>query len=257
MLEHDGLEATGELSRRPLASEEAVACLVVVSDDPFWSRQITEELHEVGYSSTIDDRAAVAFDPAGLTGVDLCIVDLDTVAASGLAACAAIRARSSVPIIATGRRADEVTVLAAFAAGIDQYVDTEVTPRQFVARVRAVLRRFPPRRSAPVLTLVAGPVVLDEGTCSASVAGVSVALSREEFAVLRLLVARTGRVVGRAELQAACSANVGRDRSVESVIRCLRHKLEAVDSCRRILTVRSIGFRFVVDLGPTIAAAEV
>jgi DNA-binding response OmpR family regulator len=111
------------------------------------------------------------------------------------------------------------------------------------ARLRALLRRVPPRSSAPVEPNPDLAVTIDEATGSVRVDGAVVSLSRRELEVLRTLLARPGRVVTRAELAGSWPA-LSADRRLDFVIRRLRQKLEMVDGRRRINSVRGVGFRF-------------
>ena len=145
------------------------------------------------------------------------------------------------PIVATAGNGDEATVLAAFSAGADQSTPLTTSPRQFVARLRSLLRRHPPAASggpAPAL----GPVVLDVARRpSTMVHGEVVTLSDQEYHVLSALMDRAGRVVSRKDLLGDVST-ARTDRALDFVIRRLRQKLEQTDTRRRITAVRGVGF---------------
>ena len=162
--------------------------------------------------------------------------------------CGAVRARSLVPILALGDQTDEAPVLAAYSAGADQYVTIDTSSRLVTARLRALLRRVPPRSAAAVEPNPDLTVTIDEATGSVRVDGAVVSLSRRELEVLRTLLSRPGRVVTRAELAGAWPA-LSADRRLDFVIRRLRQKLEMVDGRRRINSVRGVGFRFEEDQG--------
>ena len=224
-----------------------VARLLVVSEQDRWADQLVRGLVSEGFGVVHDRTGDRLLEPDERGGIDVVIVDLRMRLRSGLALCAGVRARSSVPVLAVGSDTDESGVLAAYAAGVDQFVADDASPRLVVARVRALLRRVPSSAPAPV-TPPAGevPVTVDETTGTVLLGGVVVRLSRREMQVLRVLVARPGRVVTRAELTGAWPA-LSSDRRLDFVIRRLRQKLESVDGTRRINAVRGVGFRFELE----------
>jgi DNA-binding response OmpR family regulator len=226
----------------------SVASVLVVVDDSRWTGTVLPELALEGFRCVRDPEGDVAFDDARVGEFDLGIIDLDLARRSGVAVCAAMRSRTTAPIVATARSNEEATVLAAFAAGADQFAGPDATARQLAARLRSLLRRTPPRMSARPARTGTASVTLHEEHCAVVVHDVLVPLSEQEREVLALLMARPGRVVTRAELFQPRLATGRNDRTLDFVIRRLRQKLELVDGRRRITAIRGVGFRFELDV---------
>jgi DNA-binding response OmpR family regulator len=247
-----GIGIRTEIDLTGLAGAE-VARVLLVSEQERWAERFQADLVAEGFRIVRDRAGESAFDEKLLVPVDIVVVDLRLRSQSGLAVCAGVRARSSIPILAVGDRTEESSVLAAYTAGADQFVSVDIASRLVVARLRALLRRVPPRSRAQVQPTEDLAVTIDESTGTVLVAGAVVKLSRRELEVLRTLLARAGRVVPRAELAGSWPA-LSADRRLDFVIRRLRQKLEAVDGLRRINAVRGVGFRFEEE-GPVVGRA--
>jgi DNA-binding response OmpR family regulator len=223
-----------------------LARVLLVSGLDHWADRIESDLTAEGFRVLRDRTGEWVFDEARISSVHIVVVDLRLRAQSGLAVCGAVRARSLLPILALGEHTDELLVLAAYSAGVDQYITVDTSSRLVTARLRALLRRVPPRPIAPVVARTDLAVSIDDATGTVRVDGSVVSLSRRELEVLRTLLTRPGRVVTRAELAGSWPA-LSADRRLDFVIRRLRQKLEVVDSQRRINSVRGVGFRFEED----------
>jgi two-component system, OmpR family, response regulator RegX3 len=233
----------------PLSREGSeLARVLLVSGLDHWADRIESDLTAEGFLVLRDRTGEWVFDEQRIRDVHIVVVDLRLRAQSGLAVCGAVRARSLVPILALGDQTDEAPVLAAYSAGADQYVTIDTSMRLVTARLRALLRRVPPRSAAPITSNPDLAVTIDEASGSVRVDGAVVSLSKRELEVLRTLLSRPGRVVTRAELAGAWPA-LSADRRLDFVIRRLRQKLEMVDGRRRINSVRGVGFRFEEDDG--------
>lgn len=219
----------------------AVASVLLAVDGPTWLHDVLPELTREGFHCVVDPTGESALDSDLVSAVDIAIVDLGLRHMSGVAVCAAFRSRSDAPIIAVVGVRDEGSVLDAFAAGADHVALSDVSARQVIARMRALLRRWPPGTGRAAVVPV-GPVQLDD-LDGALVHGRRVPLLREEYEVLRALLQRPGRVVTRRELQ-GLGLGAPSSRSLDVVVRRLRQKLEAIDGIRRIRAVRGVGFRF-------------
>lgn len=223
-----------------------VASVVVVADDGSWSRDFIDYVSREGFDAVADPGGHSAFD-GRLRTRDAVVIDLGLTARSGTAVCVAWRRRSDASILAVSSRGDEEMVLQAYAAGADNFASLDTSHRQLVARLRSLLRRNPPARAStdPTSTL---PVLLGDDGHSAFVDGRQVTLTDLEYEVLNLLLSRPGAVVPRRELARLLALSSSSSRTVDFFVRRLRDKLEAVDTKRRIVAVRGVGFRFQVDL---------
>jgi DNA-binding response OmpR family regulator len=154
-----------------------------------------------------------------------------------------------VPIIMLTAKSDEVDRVVGLEVGADDYVGKPFSPKELVARVRAVLRRSRPDQPTPVLSV--GPVTLDPSRHAVSLDGRAVVLTPKEFDLLQALLDAAGRVLSREYLLnrvwGYARADVIESRTVDVHVRRLRAKLG--DAGTRIATVKSVGYRFETD-GP-------
>ena len=220
-----------------------VATITLVADPGWWSDDLIRFLSGEGFATVVDPSGESAFDHRSLKS-DAVIIDLRLASRSAIAICVAWRRRSAAPVLAVAGSRDEKTVLDAFAAGADHVVMKDATSRQIVAHLRSLLRRMPPRRTSALAPSVLSPVHLGDDGRSALVRGRVVSLTAEEFQMLALLLDRAGRVVTRADLAGSIRYASGNARAVDFFVRRLREKLELVDTHRRIVVVRGVGFRF-------------
>ena len=179
---------------------------------------------------------------------DLVILDLMLPEMDGWEVCRRLRQKSEVPVIMLTARGEEIDRVAGLTLGADDYLVKPFSPRELMARVKAVLRRAPrtpPGRATP---LTHADLLLDRDKRQLSVGGRPVALTPHEFALLEALMAAEGRVLTRDELLDRLYPKGGAvviDRVVDVHIGKLRQKTEPDPSTPRyILTVRGIGYRF-------------
>ena len=161
----------------------------------------------------------------------------------GLEVCRRLRATTDVPVIMLTARDGEIDRVLGLELGADDYVTKPFSPRELVARVKAILRRAegPSRRAAPAV-LEAGDVEVDLGRAEARVGGAVVALTTREFALLHYLAENKGLALSRRQLlDGAWGADwYGDERTVDVHVRQLRKKL---GDGFPLATVRGIGYR--------------
>jgi DNA-binding response OmpR family regulator len=223
--------------------------ILVVEDEPAIAESIGYALTRDGYAVAI--AATLSDAERVLEGVDLVILDLMLPDGSGFDLLAAIRQRrSSVAVIILSSRDAEADRVAALETGADDYVTKPFSPREIVARVRAVLRRAQPRDpyvGKSEVELAATPaLVTDEQTRRAFVLGKDVDLTRVEFDLLACLLKAPGRVFTRAELidRVWGDGFAITDRTIDSHIKSLRRKVaDAGGHPAMIETVRGVGYR--------------
>ncbi|MEW5932819.1 MAG: response regulator [Bacillota bacterium] len=186
----------------------------------------------------------VQADPPHLVILDLMLPGLD-----GLAVCREIRKTSQVPILMLTARADEVDRVVGLELGADDYVTKPFSPRELVARVRAILRRVAAPRAEEAPLRVAD-LVIDPGTYEVTKAGRRIPLSVKEFDLLRFLASRPGQIMTRQVLldEVWGYQYFGDARTVDVTVRRLREKIEDDPANPQyVLTKRGAGYYFRKD----------
>lgn len=222
---------------------DAAQRILIVEDEGKLARLLEDYLHAAGFATTwladgTDVAAAARADPPALVLLDLMLPGKD-----GLAVCRELRTFSDVPIVMLTARVDEVDRLLGLDLGADDYICKPFSPREVVARVRAILRRSQARATQP-----APPedgLVIDPGTFRATLDGSVLDLTPVEFRLLAMLAATPGRVLRRAALLEGLYADhrVVTDRTVDSHVKNLRRKLaEAAPGRDLIRSVYGVGY---------------
>ena len=186
---------------------------------------------------------AVADGSVRLVVLDLNLPDMD-----GVDVCRRIRARSAVPIVMLTARDDEADLLVGLGAGADDYIGKPFSPKELVARMKAVLRRSEPAAGdEPMLTL--GDVAVDRVGREVTVDGATVELRPKEFDLLAYLIQNRGAVFSRdALLERVWGYDyAGGTRTVDVHVAQLRRKLARPDLIR---TVRGTGYKAIQPTNP-------
>jgi two-component system, OmpR family, response regulator BaeR len=171
----------------------------------------------------------------------LILLDLMLPGRDGLEVCKEIRTFSKVPIIMITARVEEIDRLLGLELGADDYICKPFSPREVIARVKAVLRRVQGTQER-----VQG-LLLDESRYRAELHGRDLDLTAVEFKLLQFLVANEGRVYTRQQLMDRIypDERVVSDRTIDSHIKKLRRKLEMADSSMRLIhSLYGVGYRF-------------
>ena len=219
----------------------------VVEDEPDIRALSVHHLTQDGFRcrTAADGVEALARLRAGVP--DLVVLDLMLPGIDGLELTRRLRAEpawASLPIIMLTAKADEVDRVVGLELGADDYVAKPFSPKELLARVRAVLRRARP--VAEGRALAGGDVALDPTRHRVTVSGAPVDLTRKEFDLLHALMASAGRVLSREFLLnrvwGYARADEIESRTVDVHVRRLRAKLG--EAGRRIATVKSVGYRF-------------
>ncbi|WP_066092275.1 response regulator [Xanthomonas massiliensis] len=216
--------------------------VLIVEDEPRLAAVLGEYLQAAGYRHDWIDDGARAVEAVRTLRPDLVLLDLMLPHRDGVEICRELRGFSDVPVIMVTARADEVDRLLGLEIGADDYVCKPFSPREVIARVNAVLRRH---RHAPGMAPMAG-LRIDEDAFRASVDGRDLDLTLVEFRLLRTLAATPGRVYSREQLMDRLYADhrIVTDRTVDSHIKNLRHKLAAAGGEDWIRSVYGVGYRF-------------
>ncbi|MEZ5142087.1 MAG: response regulator transcription factor [Acidimicrobiales bacterium] len=223
-----------------MAEPETV--IVVVEDDPNIADLVDLYLRQAGYRVYQAASGERGLELVSERGPALVVLDVGLPGIDGLEVCRQLRATSQVPIIMLTAREGEIDRVLGLEMGADDYVTKPFSPRELVARVKAILRRAegPAREGPPVITV--GDVEVDLGRREARVGGDPVALAAREFDLLAFLAENRGLALSRRQLlDGAWGADwVGDERTVDVHVRQLRKKL---GDALPLDTVWGVGYR--------------
>ncbi len=220
--------------------------ILVVEDEPDIAAIVVDYLRHAGYTveHQADGRAALASivaAPPDLTLLDIMLPGMD-----GLDILRQARRHTEHPIIMLTARVEEVDRLIGLELGADDYICKPFSPREVVARVKAVLRRAAPGAPLAGVEGVATALVLNENLWQATLHGTPLNLTRREFKLLQVLARQRGRIFSRAQLldQAYDDTLDVNERAIDSHIKNLRKKLKAAsgDDTDWIRSVYGVGF---------------
>ncbi len=224
--------------------------ILVVDDEPKIVKQARDYLEKSGYRVVTAGDGTTAMAIARHERPDLIVLDLNLPGLDGLDVCRALWRESDVPIIMLTARVEETDRLIGLELGADDYITKPFSPRELVARVRAVLRRVQGSVRTPGL-IRAGDLEIDVHGHRLTRAGEPIRLTRSEFNLLAVLAQHPGQTFTRAQLLDRLHgvAYDGYDRSVDAHIKNLRRKLEANPiEPRYVLTVYGVGYKFTDEV---------
>jgi len=222
--------------------------ILIVEDDHKTSSLVALYLEKEGFKTVIADDGLAAIEIVKRLQPDFVILDLMLPGMDGWEVCRHIRRTSDVPIIMLTAREDEVDRISGLTLGADDYVTKPFSPRELVARVKAILRRtrFQTRDEQTVFS--AAGLVLDTAKIQVTLHGERIPLTPHEYKLLEALMSGRGKVLSRQKLLEYLYPNdeaIVIDRVVDVHIGKLRQKIhEDPARPRFILTVRGIGYRF-------------
>jgi DNA-binding response OmpR family regulator len=225
-----------------------VTRVLVVEDDPDIAQLVVRYLDKAGFSTEVlssgrDAVAAIAARPPDLLILDLMLPQVD-----GLEVCRITRsneATASIPIIMLTARTEESDRIVGLELGADDYLAKPFSPNELIARVRALLRRAARGSPPPGPTISYGPIAVDAGRHTVSVAGVEVALTAKEFLLLEYFLQHRGRVLSRDLLLTDVWGYryTGGTRTVDVHVRRLREKLPLL--AKALVTIKQFGYKLL------------
>jgi two-component system OmpR family response regulator len=215
---------------------------LLVEDDERLARFTAEFLEQHGIRVTRVGDGEAALCAARARAFDIVILDLMLPRRDGLDVCRELRTRSAVPILVVTARTDEADRVVGLELGADDYIGKPFSARELLARVRALIRRAHGRVGPEANVIRVGQLELRVGSLSATCAGRSLDLTSYEFAILRVLAERGGRVLSREQILELVkgSCDDAFDRSIDVRISRIRQKLG--DDQALIRTVRGVGY---------------
>jgi two-component system OmpR family response regulator len=221
--------------------------VLVVEDDPRISDVLEYALKAEGYDVQKAQRGREAVELAKRSAPALIVLDVGLPDVDGFEVCRSIRKFSDVPVIFLTSRSDEIDRVVGLEIGGDDYVVKPFSPRELLARIKAIRRREDRAASASVETptkteLRYGPITIDSDKFRVRCNGREIVLTAQEFRLLELLVRHPGRVFTREQVlnRAWGGGGLVADRTIDVHVKTLRKKFGKLDF---IETVRGIGYR--------------
>ena len=221
--------------------------ILVVEDEMKIARLVRDYLAHAGFEVIVTGDGESALASARGHRPDLIVLDLGLPGRDGLDVTRELRRTSNVPIVMLTARGDETDRVAGLELGADDYVVKPFSPKELVARVRAVLRRSSAARAAGPELLRVADVELDVPRMRVRVRGRTVEVTPTEFELLATLMREPGRVFTRGQLLDAIHgvAFESYERAIDAHVKNVRRKIEPVAGRPRyLLTVRGVGYRF-------------
>jgi two-component system response regulator BaeR len=215
-----------------------MTAIYIVEDEPELAALVADYVRAAGFVPTLFADGAEALAAIRANAPALIVLDLMLPGLDGLSLCREVRTFSTVPIVMVTARVEEIDRLLGLELGADDYLCKPFSPRELIARIKAVLRRS---------GVTGSPLAIDAAARRASVHGHLLDLTPTEFDLLAALVRRPGQVFSRAQLLAlAHQDNLEvTDRAVDSHIKNLRRKIEAAaPGLEPIRSIYGLGYRF-------------
>lgn len=220
--------------------------ILVVDDEPQILKVLRGYLEQAGFRVVTASDGPMALAQFKREKPDLVLLDLHLPGLDGLTVTRHLRASSNIPIIMVTARVEETDRLVGLELGADDYVTKPFSPREVVARVRAVLRRAEVAPTPPELIQVAD-IIIDHHRHTATRGDLVLDLTPTEYGLLVALASEPGRVFTRLQLLQAAQGETfeGYERTLDAHIKNLRAKLEPdPKKPRYILTVFGVGYKF-------------
>jgi two-component system, OmpR family, response regulator CpxR len=228
--------------------------ILLVDDDTELCSLLSEFLRREGFTVECAHEGNQGLEMALKPNVDLVVLDVMLPGIDGFEILKRLRQHSKVPVMMLTARGEDVDRIVGLELGADDYLPKPFNPKELVARIRAILRRYAPRPPAPSSRVEMNGIMVDPGTREAFSNGKPVELTTFEFDILELLMRSAGRVLSRDALMENFYSRKATpfDRSLDMHISHLRKKLENGDAL--IKTIRGVGYQFARS--PEDAGAE-
>lgn len=224
--------------------------VVLVEDDVRLARLTAQYLESHGVEVTPVARGDLALAEVLRVRPDAVLLDLMLPGADGIEVCQQIRAHLDTPIIMITARTEEADRVRGLEGGADDYVPKPFSSRELLARLRANVRRAQGRVGPARERLVVGELVIEPASRTALLGDQRLALTSNEFQLLRVLAERAGHVLSREQLLDLLhgTAEESFDRSIDVHVSRLRHKLESDPRHPRFLkTIRGVGYMLATE----------
>ncbi len=220
--------------------------VLIVDDEPKIAQLARDYLEHAGFAVLTAGEGTAALQVARTRHPDLVVLDLGLPGMDGMDVARELRRESDIPIVMLTARDDEIDKLLGLEVGADDYLTKPFSPRELVARIRAVLRRSE-RAADPGDLIVVDGVTLDVPRMRVEVDGRAVDLTATEFQLLATMARQPGRIFTRSQLLDAVRgvAFDSYERAIDAHVKNIRRKLEPYPrEPRYVLTVYGVGYRF-------------
>ena len=218
----------------------------IIEDETELAKVLRSYLERANYKVIISNRGDTGLEMWEKSRPDIVLLDLNLPGMDGLDVARNIRRKEDTPIIMLTARTEEIDRLIGLELGADDYISKPFSPREVVARVKAVLRRSGPAKERPEIIRVMD-LEIDPDAHLVSRKGMEVDLTPTEFSLLLVLAQSPGRVFSRLQLLEAAQgmAYEGYERTIDAHIKNLRAKIEETPKTPRYIeTVFGVGYRF-------------
>jgi len=235
------------------STAEMSAKILIVEDEPSICENVVYALEADGFAVSTAATGRAALDLMNAQEFSLVILDVGLPDMTGFEVCREIRKTRALPVLFLTARSSEVDRVVGLEIGGDDYVVKPFSPRELVARVRAILRRVsavPLPAQRPDTTV---PLVIDDVRCQAIYFGTALNLSRYEFRMLKAFAAHPGRVFSREQLMdhASEEPDASMERTVDTHVKTLRARMRGVRTgLDPIVTHRGMGYS-LLETWPT------
>jgi DNA-binding response OmpR family regulator len=232
------------------SGEHELLTVLYVEDDERLARLTSQYLKSHGVEVTVVPRGDLAVAEVLRVRPDVVLLDLMLPGEDGLEVCRKLRQRVDVPVIMVTARTEEADRVMGLEGGADDYVSKPFSSRELLARIRAQARRARGKTGPDSPRIEVGDLIVDTVTVTATLRGRRLELTSYEFALLKALAERPGRVLGREQLLELMhgSSEDAFDRSIDVHVSRLRHKLEEDPRSPRLLkTIRGVGYVLTPD----------
>ena len=231
-------------------ADMSTGTILLVDDEPKVCDLLRVYLERSGYEVACVQQGTAAIEEVARRNPDLVLLDLNLPGMDGLEVCRTLRKTSDIPIIMLTARDEEADRIVGLELGADDYVTKPFSPREVVARVKAVLRRRDVS-SSDTRPLKVGALSVDAPRHQVHYHGQALPLTSREFAIVEYLARNAGRVYSRTQLldQVFGIDFEGYDRTIDAHIKNIRQKMQeaAPDPATPLVTVRGVGYKLQPD----------
>lgn len=225
--------------------------ILIVEDEPSLAMLLAEYLGAAGYETETSLEGSGVVDKVKQDPPDLILLDLMLPGVDGMDICRGVRQFSELPIIMVTARAEEIDRLLGLELGADDYICKPYSPREVVARVKAVLRRLgavaaSPNNEPAGSVIGINGLIINDDSFSATLHNTLLDLTRSEFRLLKILSTQPGRVYSRGQLQDQLydDHRIVSDRTIDTHVKNLRRKLSVANQGQGLIqSVYGVGYK--------------